>query len=172
MLRWNGRPLFTSRMSLLKGQTRACSLLERRCLRVCSLWEVGYTWRCSSRQRSGAATHPGVEGGTHRRRATFERCEVFVGGVRLGFGVLFLSCVCVSVSGVLFSVGVCVCDLLIFSHGGASISGSRCPVRPIHRGSFFIIKLYELLWCYDSSWTTVSVLTRSIACSELFRFRG
>jgi len=29
--------------------------------------------------------------------------------------VLFLSCVCVSVSGVLFSVGVCVCvcDLLI-----------------------------------------------------------
>ena len=25
------------------------------------------------------------------------------------FGVLFLSCECVSVSGVLFSVGVCVC---------------------------------------------------------------
>jgi len=25
------------------------------------------------------------------------------------FGVLFLSCVCVSVSGVLFSVGMCVC---------------------------------------------------------------
>jgi len=23
---------------------------------------------------SGAATNPGVEGGTHRRRATFERC--------------------------------------------------------------------------------------------------
>jgi len=22
----------------------------------------------------GAATHPGVEGGTHRRRTTFERC--------------------------------------------------------------------------------------------------
>jgi len=31
--------------------------------------------------------------------------EVFV----WGFGVLFLSCACVSVSGVLFSVGVCVC---------------------------------------------------------------
>ena len=35
-----------------------------------------------------------------------------------GCGVLFLSCECVSVSGVLFSVGVCVCvcvcDLLIF----------------------------------------------------------
>ena len=26
-----------------------------------------------------------------------------------GFGVLLLSCACVSVSGVLFSVGVCVC---------------------------------------------------------------
>ena len=55
----------------------------------------------------GAATHPGVGGGTHRRRATFElvKClwEVFV----WGFGV-FLSCVCVSVPGVLFSVGVCV----------------------------------------------------------------
>jgi len=33
-----------------------------------------------------------------------------------GFGVLFLSCVSVSVSGVLFSVNVCVCDLLIFLH--------------------------------------------------------
>jgi len=31
--------------------------------------------------------------------------EVFV----WGFGVLFLSCVCVPASGVLFSVGVCVC---------------------------------------------------------------
>jgi len=30
------------------------------------------------------------------------------GGFVWGFGVLFLSCVCVSVSGVLFSVGVCV----------------------------------------------------------------
>ena len=40
----------------------------------------------------------------------------------LGFGVLFLSCVCVSVSGVLFSVGLCVCDLLIFlQHPSAEI---------------------------------------------------
>jgi len=38
--------------------------------------------------------------------------EVFV----CGCVVLFLSCACVSVSGVLFSVGVCVCDLLIFLH--------------------------------------------------------
>ena len=37
--------------------------------------------------------------------------EVFV----WGFAVSFLSCVCVSVSGVLFSVGVCVCDLSIYS---------------------------------------------------------
>jgi len=36
--------------------------------------------------------------------------EVFI----WGFGVLFLSCVCASVSGVVFSVGVCMCDLLIF----------------------------------------------------------
>ena len=46
-------------------------------------------------------------GGTHRRRATFERCSVFVGGVRLGvWGVVLVVCVCV---GVLFSVGVRVC---------------------------------------------------------------
>jgi len=39
---------------------------------------------------------------------------VFVEGVRLGvWGVVLVVCVCV---GVLFSVGVCVCDLLIFSH--------------------------------------------------------
>ena len=38
--------------------------------------------------------------------------EVFV----WGFGVVFLSCACVSVPGVLFSVGVCVCvcDLLLY----------------------------------------------------------
>jgi len=36
-----------------------------------------------------------------------------------GFGVLFLSCVCVS--GVLFSVGVCVCDLLFFLHSSCSL---------------------------------------------------
>jgi len=35
----------------------------------------------------------------------------------LGFwGLVLVVCVCVSVSGVLFSVGVCVCDLLIFLH--------------------------------------------------------
>jgi len=43
------------------------------------------------------------------RLVFYERCSVFVGGVHWGCGVLFLSCVCVSVSGVLVSVGVCVC---------------------------------------------------------------
>jgi len=32
--------------------------------------------------------------------------------------VLLLSCVCVSVSGVLFSVGMCVCDLCLFEQVG------------------------------------------------------
>ena len=31
-----------------------------------------------------------------------------------GFGVLFVSCARASVSGVLFSVDLCVCDILIF----------------------------------------------------------
>jgi len=34
-----------------------------------------------------------------------------------GVGLLFLSCACVSVLGVLFSVGVYVCDLMIFLQG-------------------------------------------------------
>jgi len=42
-------------------------------------------------------------------------CTVFVGGVRLGCCSRRVR-VCVSLSGVLFSVGVCVCDLLIFLH--------------------------------------------------------
>ena len=42
-------------------------------------------------------------------QTSFERCKVFVGGVRLGCCSRRV-CVCVSLSGVLFSVGVCVCD--------------------------------------------------------------
>jgi len=38
----------------------------------------------------------------------FHTFECLWGVFVWGFGVLFLSCVCVSVSGVLFSVGVCV----------------------------------------------------------------
>ena len=38
---------------------------------------------------------------------------MFLAGVRLGvWGVVLVVCVCVSVSGVLFSDGVCVCGLL------------------------------------------------------------
>ena len=40
---------------------------------------------------------------------------MFVGGVRLGvWDIVLVMCVCVPVSGVLFSVDVCVRDLLIF----------------------------------------------------------
>ena len=46
-------------------------------------------------------------GGTHRRRATFERCDVFVWGVRLGvWGVVLV--VCVGVGGVVLCRCVCV----------------------------------------------------------------
>jgi len=50
--------------------------------------------------------------------------EVFV----WGFGALFLSCVCVS--RVLFSVGVCICDLLIFLHAPPPLvfTGLRVPL--------------------------------------------
>jgi len=58
--------------------------------------------------------------------------------------VLFLSCVRVSVSGVLFSVGVCVCDLLTCLHlsvytsqallslftGPPAPAGARAPPAP------------------------------------------
>ena len=42
--------------------------------------------------------------------------EVFV------WGVVLVVCVCVSVSGVMFSVGVCVCDLSIFLHEEVRVS--------------------------------------------------
>jgi len=47
-----------------------------------------------------------------RDRVSVCLCVVSVVCGRCSFGMLFLSCVCVSVSGVLFSL--CVCDLLIF----------------------------------------------------------
>ena len=43
----------------------------------------------------------------HRRRATFLRALLSACG-RCSFGVLFSSCACMSVPGVLLSVGVCV----------------------------------------------------------------
>jgi len=40
---------------------------------------------------------------------TFERCEVFVGGVRLGvWGIVFVMCVCVGVRGIVLCRCVCV----------------------------------------------------------------
>jgi len=46
---------------------------------------------------------------TGHRRATFERCYVFVGGVRLGvWGVVLVVCVCVGVGGVVLVVCMCV----------------------------------------------------------------
>ena len=50
---------------------------------------------------------------------SFERCEVFVGGVRLGvWGVVLVVCVSVGVGAVVrcWCVCVCVCDLLILLH--------------------------------------------------------
>jgi len=56
--------------------------------------------------------------------------SAFVRGVRLGVrGVVLVVCVCVSVSGVLFSVGACVCDLLIFLHLGQQQLSSRKAAR-------------------------------------------
>jgi len=71
-----------------------------------------------------------VGGGKHCRRATFERCYVFVGGVHLGFGVLFLSCVCVCVGGVVLCRCVCVCDLLIFLTEPTHFEGIPCAPIP------------------------------------------
>ena len=56
-----------------------------------------------------AADSPQQKEDTSFYSQTFERCYVFVGGVRYGvWGVVLVVCVCVGV-GVLFSVGVCVC---------------------------------------------------------------
>jgi len=48
-------------------------------------------------------------------------------------------CVCVSVSGVLFSVCVCVCDLLIFLHKGDTREGR------LHRSNVSCFYLIEAL---------------------------
>jgi len=67
--------------------------------------------------------------GTHRNhRATFERCWVFVGRVRLGvWDVVLVVCVCVCrCRGCCsMSVCVCVCDLLIFLLRGALVVLSK-----------------------------------------------
>ena len=56
---------------------------------------------------------------------------MFVGGVRLGvWGVVLVVCVCVSMSGVLFVVGVCVCDLVIFF-----LQVARRPIPMLRAGA-------------------------------------
>jgi len=75
------------------------------------------------------STHPGVGGGTHCRRATFQRSLVFVGGVRLGVrGVVLVVCVCVGDASVVLCRCVCVCDLLIFLHCNNTES-NRAPLE-------------------------------------------
>jgi len=65
-------------------------------------------FKCSIAYASFTCTALG--GGTHRRRATFERCKVFGGGVRLGvWGGVLVVCVCVSAGGVVLCRCVCVC---------------------------------------------------------------
>jgi len=90
-------------------------------------------------------THPGVGGGTHLRRATFERCLVFVGGIPLGdWGVVLVVCVCVcvGVGRVVLCRCVCVCDLLICLPvyfplipciGAGAREAGAPPVRPYSR---------------------------------------
>jgi len=106
--------------SLLAPRRRHCFSAMPFADVVWVIWYGGFTKKKKNIYLSwhfGAATHPGVWGDTHRRRATFERYSVFVGGVRLGVrGVVLVVCVCVGVGGVVLCrcVCVCVCNLLIF----------------------------------------------------------
>jgi len=75
-----------------------------------------------------------------------------------GFGVLFLSCVCVSVSGVLFSVGVCVCDLLIFSRERTPSSPTRTPPSLYMAMSLYIYRFGTLVVPPVSGLVTPQVL--------------
>jgi len=68
--------------------------------------------------------------------------------------VLFLSCVCVSVSGVLFSVGVsmCVCHLLIFyirSKRRMTITGTHGYRAP---------EVYDRDYGKEADWWNVGIL--------------
>jgi len=57
---------------------------------------------------------------------------VLVGGVGVGvWGVVLVVCVCVS--GVLFSVGVCVCDLLNFLHRMAGARPTKLHTELAHQ---------------------------------------
>ena len=65
-------------------------------------------------------TPPNPPDGVFPTRALLSACGRFV------WGAVLVVCVCVSVSGVLFSVGVCACDLLIFLQG---VGGALTMVR-------------------------------------------
>jgi len=54
--------------------------------------------------------HPSIYSSIPPSSFTFERCKLFVGGVRLGgWGVVLVVCVCVGVGGVVLSLSLCLC---------------------------------------------------------------
>ena len=60
------------------------------------------------------------------------------------WGVVLVVCVCMSVSGVLFSVGVCVCDLLIFLQAPPTPFTRKLSGRPRLCRLLFIHRHHEL----------------------------
>ena len=60
-------------------------------------------------------------------RATVERCQVLVGGVRLG--VLSCACVCRCRGCLLCWCVLCACDLVIVLHQGGRVAWRRCGWR-------------------------------------------
>jgi len=107
----HSRPLqITYRFSLScsssSSRSYRTSASEQVC--VCLFIFCSYALQLKFSER-GSVLFP-TGGGTHRRRATFERCSVFVGGVRLGgWGVVRVVCVCVGDGGVVLCRCVCVC---------------------------------------------------------------
>jgi len=90
--------------------------------------------------------------------------KVFV----LGFGVLFLSCmcVCVSVPGVLFSVGVCVCDLLIF------LPEERNPGQGVRIGVWGVVLVVYVCVCRCRGCYSLSVCVCVCVCDLLIFLHG
>jgi len=86
----------------------------------------------------GAATHLGVGGGTHVVAPHSSVVQCLWGVFVWGFGVLFLSCVCVCRGCCSLSMCVCVFDLLIFLHGDDTCGEGRdrSQIRRIYRRGF------------------------------------
>jgi len=128
----------------------------------------------------------GVGGGTHHRRATFERCYVLVGGVRLQCCSRRVR-VCVVVGGVVLCRCVCVCvfDLLIFLQGPpcivpsfpspyshsilSSCSHLRTLLRVCGRCSFGGLRCCSLSVCVCESLSGV-VFSVSVCVCDLLVF--